>query len=104
MPQEEINAFKECFVRALDPLRIYLFGSYACSTPDQDSDLDFYIVVDDRQTDILDLMTRAYSACSELKRHPVDILVGAKSKFEARKHRPTIEQEVYSKGALLYDA
>ena len=41
MPQEEINALKDCFVKALDPLRVYLFGSYAYGTPDQDSDFDF---------------------------------------------------------------
>ena len=104
MPQEEIEALKECFVKALDPLRVYLFGSYVYGTPNQDSDLDFYIVVDDNRTDILDLTVRAYSACSEMKRHPVDILVGTKSRFEARKHRPTIEKEVYQKGVLLYDA
>ena len=104
MPQDEINALKDCFVKALDPLRVYLFGSYAYGTPDQDSDFDFYIVVDDSQTDTLGLTQRAYSACSELKRHPVDILVGTKSRFEARKHRPTIENEVYHKGVLLYGA
>ena len=104
MPQEEINALKNCFVKALDPLRVYLFGSYAYGIPDQDSDFDFYIVVDDSKTDTLDLTLRAYSACSEIKRHPVDILVGTKSRFENRKQRPSIENEVYHKGVLLYDA
>ena len=104
MPNDEISALKDCFVKALDPLRVYLFGSYAYGTPTEDSDFDFYIVVDDSQTDMLELMTRAYSACSEIKQHPVDILVGTKSKFESRKQRPTIESEVYNKGVLLYGA
>ena len=84
--------------------RVYLFGSYAYGTPTEDSDFDFYIVVDDSQTDTLELMARAYSACSEIKQHPVDILVGTNSKFESRKQRPTIESEVYNKGVLLYGA
>ena len=102
MPIEEINALKDCFVETLDPVSVYLFGSFASGTAAPDSDFDFYIVVDDRQTDVLELMTRAYSACSEIKRRPVDILVGTKSDFEARRKRPTIENEVYHKGVLLY--
>ena len=104
MPNEEINALKDCFVEALEPISVYLFGSFASGTPAPDSDLDFYIVVDDSHTDVLDLMTRAYSACSEIKRRPVDILVGTQSSFEARRQRPTLEKEVYNKGVLLYGA
>lgn len=104
MPSEEIRALKECFVEALNPVSVYLFGSYAYGTPTEDSDFDFYIVVDDSRTDTLELMARAYSACSEIKRHPVDILVGTQSGFEARRQRPTIENEVYNKGVLLYGA
>ena len=104
MPDEEIRALKDCFVQALDPVSVYLFGSFASGTAAADSDFDFYIVVDDAHTDTLDLMTRAYAACSAIKRRPVDILVGTKSKFEARKQRPTIENEVFHKGVLLYGA
>ena len=39
MPNDEIYALKDCFVKALDPLRVYLFGSYAYGTPTEDSDL-----------------------------------------------------------------
>lgn len=104
MPVDEINALRDCFVDSLHPVSIYLFGSYAYGMPAEDSDLDFYIVVDDSDRNTLDLMIKAYDACSEIKRHPVDILVGTKSRFDARRSQPTIEKEVYSKGVLLYDA
>jgi len=102
MPNDEIHALKDCFVKALDPLRIYLFGSYASGVPNEDSDFDFYIIVDDDHKDTLDLMAKAYAACSEIKQRPVDILIGTESSFEARKQRPTIENEVFHKGVLLY--
>lgn len=104
MPLSEIDELKNQLVKQLAPLRVYLFGSYAEGTFDQDSDFDFYIVVDDSQTDMLGLIARAYSAVSEIKKHPVDILVGTHSKFESRKLRPSIENEVYRKGVLLYGA
>ena len=78
----EIEKMKECFVEQLLPLRVYLFGSFANNTYTSESDLDFYIV----------------------KQHPADILLGAKSCFEERKEIPSIENEVYRKGVLLYDA
>ena len=104
MPNDEIQAIKDRLVEQLSPLKIYLFGSYAYGTPTADSDYDFYIIVDDENRDTLDLMARAYAACSEIKQRPVDILVGTESSFEARKQRPTIENEVFHKGVLLYGA
>ena len=102
MPVNEIDMLKECFVEALNPVSIYLFGSYAYGTPTEDSDLDFYIVVDDSSADPLELMAKAYAACSEIKRRPVDILVDTKSRFDARRQRPTLESDVFNKGVLLY--
>ena len=104
MPMAEINELKDCFVSQLSPLKVYLFGSYADGTYNEDSDFDFYIVVDDKQTDLLALMTRAYRAVRGIKKHPVDILIGTQSKFEERKLQPTIENEVFQKGVLLYGA
>lgn len=102
MPATEIDALKNCFVEQLSPLNVYLFGSYADGTYNEDSDLDFYIVVDDSHTDMLSLMSKAYKAIRGIRKHPVDILVGTKSRFDERKHSPTVENEVFHKGVLLY--
>ena len=104
MPLTEINELKDCFVQQLSPLKVYLFGSFADGTYDEDSDFDFYIVVDDTHTDLLDLMSRAYKSVRSVKKRPVDILVGTQSKFDERKNRPTVEGEVFQKGVLLYGA
>lgn len=100
----EIEKMKECFVEQLLPLRVYLFGSFANNTYTSESDLDFYIVVRDGITDIPAETARAYKAIRKIKQHPADILLGAKSCFEERKEIPSIENEVYRKGVLLYDA
>ena len=102
MPFDEINALKDCFIRQLAPLKIYLFGSYANGTYTKDSDFDFYIVVDDSRTDLVSLMTQAYKSIRSVKRHPVDILVGTQSRFDERKAHETLEREVAQKGMLLY--
>lgn len=104
MPQAEIDELKDRFVEQLSPLKIYLFGSWADGTYDEHSDFDFYIVVDDSHTDLLDLTSRAYRSVRSIKKRPVDILVGTQSRFEERKNRPTVEGEVFRKGVLLYGA
>ena len=102
MPFAEINELKDCFVKQLAPIKVYLFGSYADGTYDEESDFDFYIVVDDSRTNILELMSQAYKSVRGIKKRPVDILVGTQSRFEERTNRPTLEAEVYRKGVLLY--
>lgn len=104
MPMKEIEELKTLFVDSLLPLRIYLFGSYADNSYDLESDFDFYIVVRDEINDLASETVKAYKAVRSVKRHPVDILVGTRSRFEERKEIPSIENEVYRKGVLLYDA
>ncbi len=102
MPVQEIEELKDRFVEQLSPLQVYLFGSFANGTNREDSDLDFYIVVDDDSPNPVDLAAEAYRAIRHIRTRPVDILVGNKSRFEARKNMPTVEREVYRKGVLLY--
>ncbi|MCD8020366.1 MAG: nucleotidyltransferase domain-containing protein [Clostridiales bacterium] len=103
MPIREIEELKNHFVEQLFPVRIYLFGSYANETFTDESDFDFYIVVQDNISDIALETMKAYKAIRRVKQRPVDIIVGTKSRFEERKDIPSIENEVYRKGVLLYD-
>ena len=84
--------------------RLYRGMSNRYCTYTSESDLDFYIVVRDGITDIPAETARAYKAIRKIKQHPVDILLGTKSRFEERKGIPSVENEVYRKGVLLYDA
>lgn len=102
MPVGEIEELKNRFVNQLMPISVYLFGSYATGSYTAESDLDFYIVVDDNVSDLADLTTQAYRSIRRVKTHPVDIIVGRKSRFEERKIIPSVENEVYEKGVLLY--
>ncbi len=104
MPMNEIEELKNHFVEQLSPIQIYLFGSYANNTYTDESDFDFYIIVNDTVFDIPAETTKAYKSIRKVKRRPVDIVVGTISHFEARKKSATIEKEVYRKGVLLYDA
>ena len=85
MPTYEIEELKDHFVEQLLPEQIYLFGSYVNNTFTDESDLDFYIIVSDGVSDIAAETTKAYKAIRKVKKHPVDIIVGTKSRFGLRK-------------------
>jgi predicted nucleotidyltransferase len=89
---------------ALDPLAIYLFGSYAYGTPGPHSDLDLLVVVPDQARSISDLDSAAYRALCGLG-VTKDVMVYTASDFERRATWPvSFERTVRTKGRLLYAA
>ena len=104
MPIGEIEELKNQFIKQLLPMRIYLFGSFAEGTYTENSDFDFYIVVDDKITDLVEVTAKAYKAIRTTKQRPVDIIVGTNSRFNERKNKMSVENEVYKKGVLIYES
>ena len=100
---EDIENLKNLFLKELNPIAVYLFGSYAEGRETDDSDYDFYIVVDDSESDMLRLTQRAYKAIRNNHNRPVDIIVNTERTFDERKKRvSSVESEVAKKGVLLY--
>ena len=102
---KNIEQITHCFVEQLSPLKVFLFGSFAEGTYTDDSDYDFYIVVND-ELDTWEARNRAQRAIRYVQNRPVDIAVGTNSRFE--KYGPSrdslfVEGEVFRKGKLLYD-
>lgn len=104
MPMSEIEELKKQFVEQLSPVRIYLFGSFAYGTNTENSDFDFYIVMDDTVSDLAGITANAYKAVRTIKQRPVDIIVGTASQFDERKAWMSVENEVYKRGVLLYES
>ena len=102
MPTEEIDVLKNRFVEILNPKRIYLFGSFAKGTQNEQSDFDFYIVVPDGEENKMDLLQKAYRSLRGLKRRSVDIVLDDVSTFEKRRQENTLERIVAKEGILVY--
>ena len=100
-----IEEITHCFVDKLEPLKVFLFGSFAEGSYTDDSDYDFYIVVKD-DADPWEMRKLAQKAIRYVQDRPVDIIVGTNSRFEKYGPSPDslfVEGEVYRKGRLLYD-
>ena len=102
---ENIQELTREFINKVDPLKIVLFGSFAKGSYTEDSDYDFYLVVDDDRN-IAEATREAYRASVYLKKRPVDIVVGTNSRFEQKRrasYSQMIEREVEQYGILLYE-
>lgn len=102
IPTTTIEEVKNRLVKVYDPLKIYLFGSYAWGTPDQDSDLDVLVVVEK----------------SELQRHKrgkpgfeslwglgisKDLMVYTEKEFEAgAQDHSSLVYKILKDGKMLY--
>lgn len=97
--QEIIEVLKD-----IVPLReAYLFGSFAYGIPDNNSDFDLYLVVEeyDRKYETL---VEIYSAIDKIKKRPVDILLNTKEYFDKRKeYCGTLEYKIFKEGIKLYE-
>lgn len=84
MINAEISAIKNSLVTTVMPKQIYLFGSFAKDTYTDNSDYDFYVIVDDAAGDKIELMQRAYKSLRGIRKRPVDIVIGYETSFLKR--------------------
>ena len=101
---EHIDFLASLIAKKLNPLKIYLFGSFAEGKNREHSDYDFYVIMpDDDKRNLLDLMSDAQRSLRHKKKRPVDVLVNRLGTFERLKESPlSVENDVARKGVLLY--
>lgn len=102
---DNIQELTKLFVEQINPSKVMLFGSFAKGSYTDESDYDFYIVVDDER-DVRETTRQARRASIDVKKRPVDIIVGTNSRFEAKRkvdYTLMVEGEVERDGILLYE-
>ena len=103
---QNIEEITQLFIEQLSPLKVFLFGSFADGSYNNQSDYDFYIVVHD-QDNPQEARRMARRAIRSVQKRPVDIVVGTNSRFEKYGNSDNtlfVEGEVFKKGRLLYDS
>jgi predicted nucleotidyltransferase len=100
--QDEIASIVTVIKNTVDCDKIYLFGSYAYGEPNEDSDLDLYVIVPDNSENILDLRIKIHWALSDIIQTPIDVLASRKGRFAELSLLPTLENTIVNEGILLY--
>ena len=101
---DDIREMTDIIREAVAADRIYLFGSHAYGTPNENSDYDFYVVLADADAKPQEAIANIYRALHRLKgRASVDILALSAERFDDRKRLLTLERKVADEGVLLYE-
>ncbi len=102
--QHEIRAITEVIKDTVNCEKIYLFGSYAYGEPNEDSDLDFYVVIPDDAPRPIEVVQKIRMNLGSLERTtPLDILAARSSRFTDISVLPTMERQIVREGVLLYE-
>ena len=97
-----IEEVKSRLIETYDPLEIYIFGSYAWGTPDEESDLDLLIVIDETDQNRYKLLTKGHRVLIDLDISK-DILIYTKNEFEERaENLSTLGYQIKHKGKKIY--
>jgi uncharacterized protein len=93
-------------VTAYQPEAIYLFGSYAWGEPNEDSDVDFMVVLNDDAEMAWDAFRiGVYAMWYGNIDFPTDILVDKRNSFETRSiHPSSLEFKIKKDGITVYRA
>jgi len=84
------------------PEEIYLFGSHAWGTPDENSDVDLMVIVPDSEERSIKRMQRAHQCLSGIG-FAKDVLVPTRAQVDRYKHlRASLFHKVLAKGRKLY--
>ena len=101
------NLLEEAVQRIIDALHpelIYLYGSHAYGQPDEDSDVDLFIVVRDSTLPPHKRAVEAYRALRGLFL-PAEVKVMTHAEFERRAQwLSSIERVIRNKGKILYES
>ncbi|MBP5176696.1 MAG: nucleotidyltransferase domain-containing protein, partial [Treponema sp.] len=98
---EELQNLVSVITRTVPALDVILFGSFAYGSPNSDSDIDLYVIIEDKSIRPLEAMQKISSAIGKIQKRPVDILVGNESDFVKRSSSSSIEQTLCQKGIRL---
>lgn len=102
--QDEIKAITKVIIDSVDCEKIYLFGSFAYGEPNQDSDLDFYVVIPDDADRPIEVIRKIRRNLGGIERATsIDILATRASRFRDLSTMPTMERKIVREGVMLYE-
>lgn len=97
-----LEEVKSRLIKTYNPLEIYLFGSYAWGTPDEESDLDLLVVIQNYKQDWYHDMVEGHKSLGGLKISK-DLLLYTKSQFEqASTDKTSFCYKIVTKGKKIY--
>jgi predicted nucleotidyltransferase len=101
---QQISLITNFIIKAINPLEIVLFGSYARNTANEQSDLDIFIMLEnepqrsEKKQILKDIRLKLFDIG-----YPVDIIINSKERYEKfKKYVGTIFYDINKEGVVLW--
>ncbi len=101
--EDTIKTVVQRLVETYSPLGIYLFGSYAWGNPNEDSDLDLLVIVNDSNDKSYRRAVKGFKSLRGLG-VPKDLIVSTKEEFDKySSDKTSIFHKIKEEGRKLYE-
>jgi predicted nucleotidyltransferase len=102
LEQNILDEMVRRLVAEFQPEKIILFGSHAWGEPNEDSDIDLFVIVPESEDRPIHRSQRAHDCLSGLGVSK-DVLVKTRAEAEYFRHvRASLEYKVFNEGRVLY--
>lgn len=102
LTESKLGEITQRLVQELHPQQVLLFGSYAWGQPNEDSDVDLLVIVDQSDEPGYRLAQRAYRSLYGV-RFPCDVIVHTRQEVEqARQVKASLLRKIVENGRVLY--
>ncbi len=100
---EKVDQAINTLIKLYNPLKIYVFGSYAHGKQDYGSDVDLMIIVPEFTSHPWEMVSQGYGSLSSIHM-PVDLILYDKARFDQYKEISTsFCSQIIKTGKLLYE-
>ncbi|MBE7114429.1 nucleotidyltransferase domain-containing protein [Bacillus paranthracis] len=102
--QKELHTLVEQITNTnQEVVKVILFGSYAYGSPNEDSDFDLCVLVNDTVENVREIRKQIHLSLYEIMETPIDLMVYQVSKFKARASNVvTLEYKIDKEGVVLH--
>ncbi len=98
----EIQDAVNRLVEAYQPIKVYLFGSYAWGEPHEESDLDFMLIMPEKTVNTFELRRKGNRALAGIG-FTIDFLFNTPTDFDVRAEHPSsLEFKIKNEGKIIY--
>jgi len=101
---KDIQLITETILRNIEAKCIYLFGSYAYGTPNENSDIDIYAVLPDKYTNTTEIYAKIITELGDKNIFFIDLLLVPEKIFNSRKDNYILETTISTKGKIIYES
>jgi len=96
-----LNSVKNIILKTIDVEKIIIYGSYAWGIPDENSDLDLFIVTNSKEDEMM--QTLKVNKALFPRDYSLDLYIIENKKFQQREKKNKFIQKILNDGKELYN-